>query len=40
MKAYVYLLRCADGTIYTGWTNAPIGIALLAEREGKCLLDL
>ena len=27
-------------SIYTGWTNAPIGIALLAEREGKCLLDL
>ena len=23
MKAYVYLLRCADGTIYTGWTNDP-----------------
>lgn len=27
-------------SIYTGWTNAPIGIWLLAEREGKCLADL
>ena len=23
MKAYVYLLRCRDGSIYTGWTNDP-----------------
>ena len=21
MKAWVYMLRCADGTLYTGWTN-------------------
>lgn len=21
MPAYVYMLRCADGTLYTGWTN-------------------
>lgn len=21
MSAYVYLLRCADDTLYTGWTN-------------------
>jgi len=21
MKAYVYMLECADGTLYTGWTN-------------------
>ena len=21
MTAYVYILRCADGTLYTGWTN-------------------
>ena len=20
---YVYILRCADGTLYTGWTNDP-----------------
>ena len=20
-KAYVYILRCADGTLYCGWTN-------------------
>ena len=21
MKAYVYMLSCADGSLYTGWTN-------------------
>ncbi len=21
MTAYVYILSCADGTLYTGWTN-------------------
>ncbi len=21
MPAYVYILRCADGTLYTGWTG-------------------
>ncbi|MBQ8682397.1 MAG: GIY-YIG nuclease family protein [Selenomonadales bacterium] len=21
MTAYVYMLTCADGTLYTGWTN-------------------
>ncbi len=21
MPAYVYMLRCADGTLYTGWTS-------------------
>ena len=21
MPAYVYMLRCADGSLYTGWTN-------------------
>lgn len=20
-KAYVYMLKCADGSLYTGWTN-------------------
>jgi putative endonuclease len=20
-RSYVYILRCADGTLYTGWTN-------------------
>lgn len=23
MKAYVYMLRCCDGSLYTGWTNDP-----------------
>ena len=34
MKAYVYLLRCADGTIYTGWTNDPAH-RLAAHNAGK-----
>jgi hypothetical protein len=28
------------GSIYTGWTNAPIAIGLLLELDGKSLLDL
>lgn len=24
MKHYVYILRCADGTFYTGWTTDPV----------------
>ena len=23
MPAYTYILRCADGTLYTGWTPDP-----------------
>ena len=23
MRAWVYILRCSDGTFYTGWTNDP-----------------
>ena len=23
MSAFVYLLRCADGTLYCGWTTDP-----------------
>ena len=22
-EAYVYILKCADGTLYTGWTDNP-----------------
>ena len=28
------------GSIYTGWTNAPISLWLLAERDGKSLPDM
>lgn len=24
MKYYVYILRCADDTLYTGWTDDPL----------------
>lgn len=32
--AYVYILRCGDGTLYTGWTHDP-GARLEAHREGR-----
>ena len=28
---YVYMLSCSDGSIYTGWTNAPISIVIALE---------
>ena len=34
MKAYTYLLRCADGTLYCGWTN-DIEKRLAAHNCGK-----
>lgn len=33
-RAYVYILRCADGTLYTGWTTDP-GRRLAAHNSGK-----
>lgn len=33
-KSYVYILRCADGTLYTGWTNDPAR-RLRAHNAGK-----
>ena len=34
MKAYVYMLRCGDGSLYTGWTNDP-GHRLKMHNAGK-----
>ena len=34
MKAYTYLLRCADGTLYCGWTD-NLGKRLAAHNSGK-----
>lgn len=34
MKAYTYLLRCADGTLYCGWTKDPEK-RLAAHNSGK-----
>ena len=31
---YVYLLRCADGTYYTGWTN-DLTRRLAAHNSGR-----
>ena len=31
---YVYILKCADGTFYTGWTN-DIDLRIKAHNEGK-----
>lgn len=33
-KAYVYMLRCADGTLYTGWTN-HLATRVAAHEMGK-----
>lgn len=33
-KSYVYILRCADGSLYTGWTNDPAR-RLRAHNEGR-----
>ena len=34
MKACTYLLRCADGTLYCGWTN-DLEKRLAAHNSGK-----
>ena len=31
---YVYILRCADGTLYTGWTTDPVR-RLREHNRGK-----
>ncbi len=31
---YVYILRCRDGTLYTGWTN-DLQKRIAAHSEGK-----
>ena len=31
---YVYILKCADDTFYTGWTN-NIDLRIKAHNEGK-----
>ncbi len=34
MICYTYMLRCADGTLYTGWTN-DLSKRLAAHNAGK-----
>ena len=34
MKCYAYILKCADGTLYTGWTN-NLEKRLKTHNEGK-----
>ena len=34
MKAYTYILTCADGTLYTGWTN-DLEKRLATHNSGK-----
>ena len=34
MPCYVYLLRCQDGSLYTGWTNA-LEKRVAAHQSGK-----
>ena len=33
MKNYVYIIKCADGTLYTGWTN-NLDERILAHNSG------
>ena len=33
-RAYVYMVRCAGGQLYTGWTNNPAS-RLHAHKSGK-----
>lgn len=33
-KAFVYMLRCVDGTLYTGWTN-DVQKRLAAHNDGR-----
>ena len=32
--AFVYMVRCTGGTLYTGWTNAPAA-RLQAHKSGR-----
>lgn len=34
MEAYVYILRCKDGSLYTGWTN-DVAKRFAAHCSGK-----
>lgn len=34
MSNYVYILKCADGSLYTGWTNDLIN-RVATHNEGK-----
>ena len=34
MSSYVYVLRCGDGSLYTGWTN-DLTRRLAAHQRGK-----
>ena len=33
-RAYVYMVRCAGGQLYTGWTNDPAS-RLHAHKSGR-----
>ncbi|MFP3155237.1 GIY-YIG nuclease family protein [Lachnospiraceae bacterium ZAX-1] len=34
MAAFTYILHCADGTFYTGWTN-NLALRLVKHQNGK-----
>ena len=34
MMNYTYIVKCADGTLYTGWTNC-LQKRMKAHKEGK-----
>ena len=34
MDSYVYIVKCSDGSFYTGWTNRPLQ-RIKAHSEGR-----
>ena len=36
---YTYMVKCADGTLYTGWTNC-VEKRLKAHNEGKARSEI
>ena len=34
---YTYIVKCSDGTFYTGWTNAPLAWAVAGRILGKSI---
>ena len=34
MSCFVYIVRCADGTLYTGWTT-DLGARVRAHNDGR-----
>ena len=38
MTAYVYMVRCANGALYTGWTNDLVSVSRISSMKSRILL--